>query len=317
LDPILDRDGSLAGQRLIVGLDGERTTRTLDLAREAFAAGPFGAVVVVGSDDGTTSRVQAVNVASGCAWPIADEPNVIRRATVDQAGTFIYEMRVDRATRADLGIWRRRIDGSEAARQILDAPPPDDRFGRTFSTDFTWDAAGDRLAVQSCGELACRIRVIAPGGGPTVTIDDQDLGPILGLDGDLAVTYAACRGLPCPIIATDLWTGDRRELTPAAGLAVVIPTSDGTRLVHEAGLGSERRLRSVAPEGEGALDLGRIPDGLRLHPSSVRADAATSLPAGWVLLAQDGRLPSDPADDRPQLRHVPDGSTVPLDEALR
>ena len=60
-----------------------------------------------------------------------------------------------------------------------------------------------------------------------------------------------------------------------------------------------------------------IPDDLRLHPSSVRADAATSLPAGWVLLAQDGRLPADPTDDRPQLRHVPDGSTVPLDEALR
>ena len=317
LDPVLDRDGALAGQRLTIGLDGERAARTLDLAREAFAAGPFGAVVLVGSDDGTTSRVQAVDVASGCAWQVADERDVIRRATVDPTGAFIYEMRVDRATRADLGIWQRRIGGSEAARQVLAAPPPDDRFGRTFSTDFTWDAAGGRLAVQSCGQLACRIRVIAPGGGPTVTLDDQDLGPILGLDGDLAVTYAACRGLPCPILATDLWTGDRHVLAPAAGLAVVIPTEDGARLVHEAGSGSERRLRSVAPGGEGALDLGLIPDDLRLHPSSVRADAATSLPPGWVLLAQDGRLPSDPTDDRPQLRHVPDGSTVPLDEALR
>ena len=81
LDPVLDRDGALAGQRLTIGLDGERTARTLDLAREAFAAGPFGAVVLVGSDDGTTSRVQAVDVASGCAWPIVDERDVIRRAT--------------------------------------------------------------------------------------------------------------------------------------------------------------------------------------------------------------------------------------------
>ena len=41
------------------------------------------------------------------------------------------------------------------------------------------------------------------------------------------------------------------------------------------------------------------------------------MPAGWVLLAPDGRLPADPSTVRPQLRHVPDGTTVPLDEALR
>jgi hypothetical protein len=198
LDPVLDGDGALSGQRLAVGLDGERTSRTLDLSPEAFTAGPFGAIVLVGSDDGTASRVQALDVASGCAWPVADERDVIRRATIDPAGMFIYEMRVDRATRADLGIWRRPVDGTEAARQVLGALPPDGRFGRTFSTEFTWDAAGDRLAVQSCGGVACRLRVIDPGGGPTVTLDDPDLGLIVGLDGDLAVTYEACRGAPLP-----------------------------------------------------------------------------------------------------------------------
>jgi hypothetical protein len=317
LDPVLDRDGTLSGQRLALGLDGQQTARIMDLASEAFAAGPFGDVVLVGSDDGTASRVRAIDVARGCAWLVADERDVIRRATIDRAGTFIYEMRVDRATRADLGIWRRRIDGSDAPRQLLGAPAPDGRFGRTFSTDFTWETAGDRLAIQSCGQIACRIRVITPSGGPTVTLDDPDLGPIVGLDGDLVVTYEACRGFPCPIMATDLWTGDRRVLAPAAGSAVVIPTADGARLVHEWVSGNDRRLRSVAPSGEGALDLGLVPDDLRLHPSSVRANAATNLPAGWVLLTQDGRLPADPTDDRPQVRHVPDGSTVPLDEALR
>jgi hypothetical protein len=316
LDPVLDGDGGLKGQRLVLGLDGDRTARTVDLATEAFAAGPFGGVVLVGSDDGTRSRVQAIDVASGCAWPVADEHDVIRRATVDPAGTFLYEMRVDRASRADLGIWRRPIDGT-AARQVLGPPPPDGRFGRTFSTEFSWDVAGDRLAVQSCGDVACRIRVIAPDGGPIVTLDSPELGPIVGLDGDLAVTYEACRGLPCPIVSTDLRTGDRRSLTPSAGLAVVIPTADGARLIYEVGAGTERGLRSVASDGDGARDLGLIPDELRLHPSAVRADAATTLPAGWVLLAPDGRLPADPTTDRPQLRHVPDGSTVPLDEAVR
>ena len=317
LDPILDGEGALKGQRLVLGLDGERTSRTLDLPPEAFAAGPFGDIVLVGSDEGAASRLHAIDVARGCAWPITDERDVIRRATIDAAGAFIYEMRVDRASRADLGIWLRPMDGTDAARQILGPPPPDDRFGRTFSTDFSWDLAGDRLAVQSCAEIACRTRVIEPRGGPTMTLDDPGLGQLVGLAGDLAVTYEACRGLPCPIVSIDLRTGERRVLAPAAGLAVVIATVDGTRLVHELGAGTERRLRSVAPDGEATLDLGLLPDDLRLHPSAVRADAATVLPIGWVLLAPDGRLPADATTARPQLRHVPDGSTVPLDEALR
>lgn len=317
LDPVLDGEGTLKGQRLALGIDGERTARTLDLAPEAFAAGPFGRIVLVGSDDGITSRAQAIDVARGCAWPVAEEHDVIRRATIDPAGKFIYEMRVDRSSRADLGIWQRPIDGTAAARQILGPPPPDGRFGRTFSTEFSWDLAGDRLAIQSCAEVACRFRFIAPGGGPSATLDRPDLGQIVGLDGDVAVTYEACRGLPCPIVSTDLRTGDRRVLAPAAGLAVLIATTDGSRLIHETGAGTERRLLSVAPDGEEALDLGLVPDNLRLHPSAVRADAATILPAGWVLLAPEGRLPTDATTDRPQLRHVPDGSTVSLDQAMR
>jgi len=226
-------------------------------------------------------------------------------------------MRVDRASRADLGIWRRPIDGTTASRQVLGPPPPDARFGRTFSTEFSWDLAGDRLAVQSCAEIACRIRVLTPAGGPTVTLDSPDLGEIVGLDGDLAVTYEACRGLPCPIVSTDLGTGERRLLADAAGLAIVIPSTEGSRLVHEIGGGSQRRLRSVAVDGKEPRELGTVPDDLRLQPSAIRAGAATALPVGWVLLAPDGRLPADPGTGVPQLRHVPDGSTVPLDEALR
>jgi hypothetical protein len=317
LDPVLDGAGTLNGQRVTIGLDGERSARALDLPAEAFTAGPFGRVVLVGSDDGTTSRLRAVDVAKGCAWALADEPDVIRRATVDPAGTAIYEMRVDRATRADLGIWRRPIDGSDAARRVLGPPRVDGRFGRTFSTGFSWDLAGGRLAVQSCGELACRIRVIAENGDDTMTLESPDLGPILGLDRDIVVTYEACRGFPCPIVATDLRDGSRRVLAPAAGLAVMIETPDGSRVVHETRTTSRRVLRSVAPDGAAAADLGSVPDELRLHPAADRAAAATILPPGWVLLAPDGRLPLDTTTNGSELRHVPDGSTVPLEEAVR
>ncbi len=317
LDPLLDAAGGLRGQRLTFGLDGERSARSLDLPAESFAAGPHGRIVLAGSDDGARSQLQAVDVASGCAWAIGTERAVIRRATIDPSGASIYETRVDRVSRADLGIWQRPIDGAGPARRVLAPLAPDGRFGRTFSTDFTWDLAGDRLAVQSCGEVACRTRVIAPRGGPVTTLDVPDLGPLVGLQGDTAVTYEACRGLPCPIVSTDLRTGARQVLAPAAGLAVVVPTADGARLIHEVGASTGRELRAVRLDGGWAADLGPIPDDLRLHPSAIRAGAATRLPPGWVLLAPDGRLPAATNATRPQLRHVPDGSTVPFDEALR
>jgi hypothetical protein len=317
LDPMLDGDGSLRGQRLTMGLDGTRTLRDLELPPESFAAGPYGRVILAGSDDGATSRLQAIDIARDCAWTLGQEGEVIRRATIDPAGAVIYEARVDRASRADLGIWQRAVDGSTAARLVLPPLAADDRFGRTFSTEFTWDVSGDRLAVQSCGESACRMRVVAPRGGPTMTLEALDLGLLLGIDGDRAVTYESCRGLPCPIVAANLQSGERQVLAPAGGLAVVVPTTNGARLIHEIGASTGRGLRSVALDGGSSTDLGAVPDGLRLHASAVQADAATRLPAGWVLLAPDGRLSADLVSARPQLRHVPDGSTVPFDEALR
>ncbi len=317
LDPLLDRDGALAGQRLAVGLDGAPGGSTLDLPAELFAAGPFGRVVLVGTDDGVTSRLRALDVAASCTWPIAVEPSVIRRATIDPAGTGIYEMRVDRATRADQGIWFRPIDGHLAARQVLPPPAVDGRFGQTWSTEFTWEIAGDRLAVQSCGDAACRTRIIDPDGGPTTTIDAPDLGAMIGFDEDRIVTYGACRGLPCPILATDLETGDRLTLAQAAGPAIVVATSDGARLVDEVPLAAGRGLRSVPLDGGGSTDLGPIDDGLDLQAAPFQADAATRVPDGWVLLVPDGRMPPDGRSSAARLRRVPDGMTVSLAEAAR
>ena len=317
LDPVLDGDGALSGHHLSLGLDGERGTRSLDLAPESFAAGPFGRLILAGSDDGRVSHLSAIDVAGGCTWAIAEEAAVIRRATLDPAGVAIFEMRVDRATRVDLGIWRRPLDGSTPAVRVLEPIADDGRFGRTFATDFSWDLAGERLAVQSCGETACRTRVLAPQGGTTALVDDPELGPLVGLVEDRLVTYGACRGWPCPIVSTDLGNRERRVLAEASGAAVVVAAPDGARLVHELQVGSARNLRTVALDGRPPTDLGPIPDDLRLHPTPVQAGGATRLPPGWVLLAPDGRLPVDGVSPRAQLRHIPDGETVALAEAVR
>lgn len=314
LDPVLDAEGALGARRLAMGLDGEQAARISDLPSESFAAGPFGRLVLVGSDDGVASELLAVDVASGCAWELDRERAVIRRATIDPTGTSIYEMRVDRASRADLGIWLRPMDGVGEARRVLAPIAPDGRFGRTYSTEFTWDVGGERLAVQSCGEAACRIRILSPEGGSTVTLDAPDLGLLIGLVGDQTVTYGACRGFPCPIVSSNVRTGQRHVLAEGSGPAVVVPTDDGARLVYEHGAPEGRALRSVPLDGGIPADLGALPDGLDLHAASTRGDAATRVPAGWVLLAPDGRMPADRSAARPLLRHVPDGVTLPLDE---
>ena len=317
VDPVLDGDGALRGQRLVSGLGGRRGGMPAgELARESFAAGPFGRIVLVGSDDGTASRLHAFDSGDDCAWLLATEAAVIRRATIDPAATSIYETRVDRASRADLGVWRRPLDGTGPARQVLPPLPVDDRFGRTFSTTLTWDAAGRRLAVQACGEVACRTRLLDPATGESLTMDDDRLGILIGLDDARLVSHGACRGLPCPIVTTTLATRASEVLVPNAGRGALLSTRDGPRLVHEVAGAPARGLRSVAVDGSAASDLGLLPDGLELVVPGA-GDSGTTLPAAWVLLAPDGRLPADAAPSTLRLRHVPDGATVQFEEATR
>ena len=315
LDPVLDGEGVLRGERFAAGVGDGGAEPFADLPPESFASGPFGRIVLVGSDDGSTSRLQALDVAEGCTWSVATERDVIRRATVDPVGATIYETRVDRTGRTDLGVWQRPLDGGPA-RRILDPLPADARFGRTFSTEFTWAADGERLAVQSCGEVACRTRVVARDGSLAGDLEAPDLGVLVGFAGDRAVTYGACRGWPCPIVSVDVRTGTRLTLDASGGQAVVAPTSDGARLVLETHRATGRILRSLSLDGAAASDLGPIPHGLGLGLGPQRSAAATRLPDGWILLAPDPATADGQAVGL-QLRRIPDGMAVPLDEAMR
>ncbi len=97
----------------------------------------------------------------------------------------------------------------------------------------------------------------------------------------------------------------------------MVSTPDGRRLVHETFTPAGLTLRSIASDGSAVAELGPMADGLRLHATPDRAEAATRLPSGWALLARDGRIaPGGPADHG-QLRHVPDGASVQLDEVIR
>jgi hypothetical protein len=315
LRPVLDDAGALSGQRLTVGSAATTSTGTFDLPAESFAAGPFGSTVLVGTDDGVRSVLDLIDAAAGCRRTLDSSSTVIRRATIDPNRGGVIEMRLARADRADLGIWFSPFDDGRSARRILAPIDADARFGRTWTTEFGWDLSGRRLAVQSCGEAACRTRVLAGDDGSSVMLDQPDLGLLIGMDGDRVITYGACRGLPCPLIAVDLSTGRRQVLVEAAGLATLVGTTGHAHLVLEVDAASERRLRSVPIDGGEATDLGPIPADLRLEATPGRPADSGRPSTDTIRLVLDGSR-ADPAS-RPVTRHIPDGTPVLHDEGTR
>jgi hypothetical protein len=281
LDPVLDTGGSLVGQRLTLGLvDGP--ARHLDLPAEAFASGPTSGVVLVGEDDGSVSRLRSLDVIRGCASLIGTERGlVIRGAVLEADGSVAWEHRVNRATRADEGVWRRSLDTGEAVR-VLAGLPRDDAFGPTFVTELSIAADG-RLAVASCGQRACRTRLLEPDSGFVAAFSGT--GPLVGVHGNTAVVLGACSGLPCPLEAVDTRTGHRDILVADAGLAAMSANADGT-LVFESGDGSLASLDLDTGRTTALLaDTGLLP---MRRTSSATSGADT--PAGSVLLAPAGRV---------------------------
>lgn len=315
IDPVLET-GTRTGQRLVLGLAGARDTRALDLDAESFAAGPFGGATLIGTDDGRRSRLSLVDAARGCAWPLVTSADVVRTATLTPDGTTLVEFRVDRKTRADLGVWQRALDGSTGPSRVLPPITADARFGPTWITAFVWSEDGRSLAVQSCGEIACRVRILDPRDGGMRLVADPGLGDLVGLDARRLVAHGACRGLPCPLVSMDTVTGTTLVLDPAAGQAVLSRDADGrTVVVHEVGVDGDH-LRVVGLDGRGPRLLDGDPDGGRLVAGPARSGSGAEHAPGWLLFGPDGRLPID-GSLRPLLRHVPDGRTVHLDEVSR
>ena len=98
---------------------------------------------------------------------------------------------------------------------------------------------------------------------------------------------------------------------------VTVATPDGPRLVHEAVTDAGIELRSTALDGSAVTGLGELTGELRLQPAVEVAGAGLRVPAGWVVLGPDGRLPETGPDASTQIRRIPDGATVVLDEVIQ
>jgi hypothetical protein len=289
LDPTLV-GGVRTGQRLSIGIAGGPSARGLDLDAESFAAGPFSGTVLFGTDDGTFSTLSLIDVAAGCAWPIDRSDDVVRRATITPDGGTLVEFRVDRRSRADLGVWRRPLARPGPEVRILQPIAADARFGPTWLTELWWSDGGSLLAVQSCGEVACRVRWVDVASGATGIVADPSLGDMVGLTRRILVAHGACRGLPCPIRSVDLQTGSARTLVPAAGQATVVRDGDATRVIYELDADGGA-VGSIGVDGSDArrLPVDRARERLIAGPGW--AGGAAELPPGCVAFAPDGRLP--------------------------
>jgi hypothetical protein len=242
----------------------------------------------VGDDDGSSSRLRVLDVARGCAIAVAGETDVIRSAVLSPTDGTIWEHRVDRTSRMDLGIWRRATDGRTATR-ILPGMPSDDRYGPTFATELRWTGDG-LLGVASCGELACRSRILDPATGHVSSVEAT--GPMIGVDGNTVLAYDVCHGFPCPILAVDAVTGRRAMLVDEAG-AASLGGVGGNVLVFEAARGSLETLdlqSGIRRQVAGGAGLLPVRDGSA-------ATSAAGVPAGYVPVAPDG-LVTDAADLR-------------------
>jgi hypothetical protein len=277
LDGVQDTAGTLTGQVLSVGVIGG-PSRTMALAPEAFASGSHQGLVLVGEDDGTRSRLSLVDPAHDCARVVGETDDVVRSALVSLDGTAVWEHRVARAAREDLGIWRRPLDGRPATRQLRGAPA-DARYGRTFATELRWTPDG-ALAATTCGESACRTRIMDEAGGPVTTVGPT--GPVLGAGGDgTVVAYRVCGGFPCAIERHGAGPAPE-QLVAAAGRAAVA----GNRLVFEP---VEGGLRAMDLDGTGTSVIAAATDLIPLGDGS-RATAGGERRDGSVLLAPHGRL---------------------------
>jgi len=285
MDPVLGADGTLSAQRLTVGRGTARWSATLPA--ESFASGPVGGRVLVGDDDGQHSRLRLLDTGLGCWSTLGTTSDVIRSAILAPDGARLYDHRVARGTRRDLGTWQRVLGGHPAAAlRVLPGLPEDAAYGPTFSTSLL--VAGDgRLIESACGERACRTRVLDPATGAVATVNGT--GPAAGLVGGRLVAFAPCDGLPCAVNAIDLASGTATPLDEADGPVVAAPDTAGVVvLADDGGLG-------VVRIGPGAADL-HVPsaDGLVPVVASSTASSGIEAPRGHIAVAPGGRV-SDPS----------------------
>jgi len=250
-------------------------------------------LIAVADDDGQRSVIRLVSPADGCAETVFQGDLVVRRVALEPAGRGVLFHGVGRSDRADLGTWRLVPGSGAAAVQILrplSASDPIVRaIGRIWSTELRASHDGTQLAVQSCGASKCRTRVADLQTGAVRGLDDPEQSDLIGIDGTRAVTFNACTGLPCRLVATELDTGRQVVLAEAATSAATTMV-DG-RLVVAVTLAEHGAIGSMVIDAATGRSwpLATPAPGMTFLQFGGSATAGVEVPPGWVGAAGDAR----------------------------
>ncbi len=191
---VLDARGWLSGHRLEIA-----GRSALALGRGAFIDGPFEERYVVGDMAAGRSRLRVLDAARACVEADIAIDGLVFTATIDPAGRYLYHDLVAPATRADMGIWRRPLDGSGPGQRMLPPLPAGPPLSRVWSKGFAWGPGGE-LAAQACGERTCLTRILDAAGGVR-TLASADQGVLIALtQRGLVVNDGACHIEPCPSV---------------------------------------------------------------------------------------------------------------------
>ncbi|HLB44410.1 MAG TPA: hypothetical protein VJK49_03415 [Candidatus Limnocylindrales bacterium] len=228
LDPVISTAGELTAQ--VLAMDTAAGLQAIDLPAESFVGQPIGDLLVYTSHTPATgSVVHLVDLATGCDAVAVKPTHIVRSAVIAPDGSSIYAHSVTRASRRDNGV--ARFDLAGASSVVVPPLPESDAFGPTFGTLLRWSSDGAALAVQSCGFEACRTRILDVATGRIATFAPPGQGAFIALTTHHLVTFAACAGLPCDVLSTDLASGATATLAGAAWSASSADQADGNAIV--------------------------------------------------------------------------------------
>lgn len=289
-----DATGALIGRQLFIG-SGTRAVAAATLGVESSVSGPVDGLVVVTEDDGARSVVRLADVGGRCSITVDERSDVVRTAIIDPTDGAVFAHVVARGSRADLGTFRFARTGAGHWSTTLVAGPLTGALaaevGQVYGTGLAVDAGSRHLAVQSCTDLACLTRIFdlgKPGAAPVI-VRGEDQGPMLGYAGQSLVTWSACVGYPCPMLAWDPGAARARQLTAGADAAAL--SRDGRRLVAFVAGEAGGRLTEIAVGTGRSTRLQGIPAASRPLAMGPGATAGLEVGATEVALAIPGGDP--------------------------
>jgi hypothetical protein len=219
----------------------------------------------------------------GCRHLALRDERIIRQAVVDPASGTILFHALARDDRADLGVWRLRSSDPQPERVVppLEAGDPFlAEVGPIWTTRLVLSSDGEDLAVQSCGAAACRTRIVHLSSGGVRRLAGPEEGELIGLDGAHTVGFRACGGLPCPLVVTDIASGEQRVISAAAMSASTWHRGGRFLALATESVAGGQRLTAIDVGTARQWELARPAATVALLPESGGSGAGIELPDG-------------------------------------